>query len=92
MEIDAWGWDMPFNLQAQQANAKSEPGIFWAAHQAHLAHSPMEPLINLGALPGSEFKVACFPFEIRGAGAAPARVVAIIDEWMRAIRIWIPAL
>jgi len=79
MGIDGWGWDMPLNLQAQKALQKSEPGVFWAAHQADLAYSHMERLVNLGSLPATGFKVACFPLKIRGASAAPARVVAILD-------------
>ena len=79
MGIDAWGWDIPLNLQAQQAIAKNAPGIFWAAHQADLAYSHMERLTNLGVLPGSGFTVACFPLKIQGASAAPTRVVAIMD-------------
>ncbi len=34
MGIDAWGWDAPLHLQAQEAIERDEPGIFWAAHQA----------------------------------------------------------
>lgn len=79
MGIDAWGWDIPLNLQAQQAIAKNEPGIFRAAHQADLAYSHMERLTNLGVLPGTGFTVACFLLKIQGASAAPARVVAIMD-------------
>jgi kynurenine formamidase len=79
MGIDAWGWDIPLNLQAQQAIAKNEPGIFWAAHQVNLAYSHMERLTNLGMLPSSGFTVVCFPLKIQGASAAPARVVAIMD-------------
>jgi hypothetical protein len=31
--VDAWGWDAPLQLQAEQAKAEGRPGIFWAAHQ-----------------------------------------------------------
>jgi kynurenine formamidase len=78
--IDAWGWDMPLHLQAQNAVAKNEAGSFWSAHQAGVAYSHMERLVNLGALPSSGFQVACFPLKIQGASAAPARVVAILPE------------
>ena len=39
----------------------------------------MEQLVNLGALPPFGFKVSVFPLKIKGASAAPARVVAIFE-------------
>jgi kynurenine formamidase len=80
MGIDAWGWDRPLHLQAQEAIEKQEQGIFWAAHQADLPYSQIERLTNLGALPSAGFRVSCFPLRIVGASAAPARVVAILDD------------
>jgi kynurenine formamidase len=79
MGIDAWGWDRPLHLQAQEALASGRPGIFWAAHQADLPYSQIERLTNLDRLPATGFKVACFPLRLVGASAAPARVVAIVD-------------
>jgi kynurenine formamidase len=79
MGIDAWGWDAPLHLQAQEAIARDEPGVFWAAHQADLPYCQIERLFNLGALSPTSFQVACFPLKIVGASAAPARVVAILD-------------
>src|SRR5919106_5376319 len=61
MGIDAWGWDGPLHLQAQRALAEDSPGIFWAAHQADLPYSQIERLCNLGQLPATGFRVACFP-------------------------------
>jgi kynurenine formamidase len=78
MGIDAWGWDAPLHLQAEDARARDEPGVFWAAHQADLPYCQIERLANLGALPSSGFLVACFPLPIVGASGAPARVVAIL--------------
>jgi kynurenine formamidase len=78
MGIDAWGWDAPLYMQAQEALERDEPGVFWAAHQADLPYSQIERLVNLGELPAMGFKVACFPLRIEGASAAPARVVAIL--------------
>jgi kynurenine formamidase len=77
MGIDAWGWDRPLWMQAQEAVERDEPGIFWAAHQADLPYCQIERLVNLGSLPPTGFQVACFPLRIVGASAAPARVVAI---------------
>ena len=80
MGIDAWGWDGPLHIQAQQAIEAGEPGIFWAAHQADLPYSQIERLVGLGELPATGFQVACFPLRIVGAGGAPARVVAILPD------------
>jgi len=76
MGIDAWGWDRPLHLQAQEAVEKDEPGIFWEAHQCDLQYSQIERLVNLGALPATGFQVSCFPLKIIGASGAPARVIA----------------
>ena len=80
MGIDAWGWDRPLHLQAEEARRRGEQGIFWAAHQADLPYCQIERLAGLGALPATGFQVACFPLRIVGASAAPARVVAIVPD------------
>ena len=79
MGIDAWGWDGPLDLPGQEALARGEPGVFWAAHQCDLPYSQIERLVNLGALPSTGFQVTCFPLRIVGGSAGPARVVAILD-------------
>jgi kynurenine formamidase len=78
MGIDAWGWDAPLHLQAEEAKRSGRPGVFWAAHQADLPYAQIERLVNLRALPPEGFTVACFPLRIERASAAPARVVAIV--------------
>jgi kynurenine formamidase len=83
MGIDAWGWDRPLHAQAQDALAKREAGVFWEAHQCDLPYSQIERLVNLDKLPNNGFKVACFPLKIKGASAAPARVVAIVQGGTR---------
>ena len=75
MGIDAWGWDRPLHLQAEEASHRAA-GIFWAAHQADLAYCQIERLASLDQLPPTGFTVACFPFRLIGGSAAPARVVA----------------
>jgi kynurenine formamidase len=79
MGIDGWSWDRPLQLQAREALERNEPGIFWAAHQCDLPYCQIERLHNLGDLPPTGFRVACFPLRIVDASAAPARVVGIID-------------
>lgn len=80
MGIDAWGWDQPLPMQAEAAIASGRPGVFWAAHQAELAYSQIERLVNLHLLPPTGFTVACFPLRLIGGSAAPARVIAIVDD------------
>jgi kynurenine formamidase len=78
MGIDAWGWDRPLWMQAEDAKRSGEPGIFWAAHQVDLEYSQIERLVNLDRLPATGFTVSCFPLRIVGASAAPARVIALV--------------
>ena len=80
MGIDAWGWDVPLHMQAQQAIESGEKGVFWASHQADLAYSQIERLVNLGSLPTHGFTVSCFPLRLVGGSAAPARVVAHVPD------------
>lgn len=80
MGIDAWGWDRPLWMQAEEAKAEGRQGIFWEAHQIGLAYCQIERLVNLDALPGSGFTVSCLPLPLVGGSAAPARVVAILDQ------------
>jgi kynurenine formamidase len=80
MGIDAWGWDAPLHMQAQEALEADRPGVFWAAHQADLPYSQIERLVALDQLPPTGFKVACFPLRIVGGSGAPARVVAILPD------------
>lgn len=80
MGIDAWGWDRPLHLQAQDALRERRAGIFWEAHQVGLRYSQIERLASLDQLPPTGFVVACFPLRVVRASAAPARVVAILDD------------
>ena len=80
MGIDAWGWDRPLWMQARDAIESDEKGVFWEAHQADLPYSQIERLVNLGELPPTGFTVSCLPLPIVGGSAAPARVVAIVDQ------------
>ena len=80
MGVDAWGWDRPLRLQAADALERDAPGVFWEAHQVDLPYCQIERLVNLAALPSTGFTVACFPLRIVRASAAPARVVAIVED------------
>ena len=79
MGIDAWGWDAPLHVQAEEARENGEPGIFWAAHQADLPYCQIERLANLAALPPTRLRGGVLPAaSIVGGSAGPARVVAIL--------------
>ena len=82
MGIDQWGWDLPFHLQIKQAKAEGRDDLFWEGHRIgqYKPYWQMEQLTNLGALPAHGFKVCVFPLKIVGGSAAPARVVALLDD------------
>lgn len=80
MGIDAWGWDRPLWMQAEDAKASGEPGVFWQAHQIGLSYSQIERMVNLDRLPADGFRVSCLPLPLVGGSAAPARAVAILDD------------
>ena len=82
MGIDQWGWDLPLPHLVRQAKAADDPELFWEAHLVGIEkeYCHMEQLTNLGALPKVGFHVAAFPLKIKGGSAAPARVVALIDD------------
>lgn len=82
MGIDQWGWDLPLPYLIQKAKETNDPNLFWEAHLVgrEKEYCHIEQLTNLDALPLTGFKVAVFPLKIVGASAAPARVVAMMDE------------
>ncbi len=82
MGIDQWGWDLPLPYLIKKAKETKNPDLFWEAHLVgrDREYLHMEQLTNLKSLPLTGFKVAVFPLKIVGASAAPARVVAILDD------------
>ncbi len=82
MGIDSWGWDLPLHYMMEQAKKTGNTELFWEAHLVgqDKEYWHIEQLVNLDALPYTGFKVAVFPLKIVGASAAPARVVAMINE------------
>ncbi len=81
MGIDAWGWDQPLAVQAEEARRTGRADIFWAAHFVGVEreYCQIERLANLDQLPRSGFRVCAFPLKVVGGSAGPARVVAILD-------------
>lgn len=82
MGIDQWGWDVPFHTHIAQAKAENRRDLFWEAHRVGIRKTywHMEQLTNLSALPAFGFTVCVLPLKLAGASAAPARVIAMIDE------------
>ncbi len=81
MGIDQWGWDLPLNHMVKKAKEDNNKELFWEGHLVGVdkEYCHMEQLVNLESLPREGFKVAVFPLKIKGASAAPARVVAIFE-------------
>ena len=79
---DAWSWDAPFALTAQEYAKTGDPSIIWEGHRAgmDIGYCQMEKLTNLDILPGSGFEISCFPFKIKAASAGFVRAVAIFEE------------
>ncbi|KPP87032.1 MAG: putative metal-dependent hydrolase [Rhodobacteraceae bacterium HLUCCO07] len=79
---DAWSWDAPFALTAQEYARTHDPTIIWEGHRAsmEIGYCHMEKLSNLDSLPGHGFEISCFPYKIKGASAGFTRAVAIFEE------------
>lgn len=82
MGTDAWGWDRPLRLQAEEAKRTGRDDVFWAAHFVGVEreYCQIERLANLEALPPAGFTVCCFPLRVEGGSAGPARVVALLPD------------
>ena len=79
---DAWSWDAPFALTAQEYAKTGDASIIWEGHRAgmDIGYCQMEKLTNLDSLPGHGFEISCFPFKIKAASAGFTRTVAIFKE------------
>jgi len=79
---DAWSWDAPFVFTAQKYAESKDAGIIWEGHRAsmEIGYCHLEKLSNLESLPDSGFMISCFPVKIKGASAAWARAVAILQD------------
>ena len=82
MGIDALGFDRPYPAMLQDFLSRKDKTVLWPAHfrgrRKEYAH--IERLANLDKLSKPfGFKVACFPVNIRDAGASFTRVVAMLD-------------
>ena len=79
---DALGWDRPFMVMRQAFEETGDPAEIWDGHFAGRDREVfiVQQLTNLEELPLNGFTVGFFALPITGASAAPARVVAFLDE------------
>ncbi|ARI78550.1 cyclase family protein [Halobacillus mangrovi] len=83
MGIDAWGWDIPLDVQVKNYKQDPEHNRIWDAHFVGIEkeYCQIEKLANLDQIPKRHgFKVSTFPVKIEKASGAWARPVAIFDE------------
>ncbi len=79
---DAWSWDAPFALTAQEYARSGDASIIWEGHRAsmEIGYCHMEKLTALDTLPATGFEISCFPYKIKNASAGFIRAVAIFEE------------
>lgn len=79
---DALGWDRPFPVMIQDWLRTGDKKFIWDAHFAHrdVEMIIVQQLVNLDKLPPHGFKVGFFPLPLVKASAAPARVVAFLND------------
>ncbi|MDF2930443.1 MAG: cyclase [Anaerospora sp.] len=79
---DAWSWDRPLGLIAEEFARTKDASIIWEGHFAGIEkeYYHMEKMTNLDQLPPYGFQVACFPIKIKAASAGWVRPVAILPD------------
>lgn len=79
---DAWSWDRPLPLVAEEFSRTHDSSIIWEGHFAGIdrGYCHMEKLAGLDQLPPFGFQVACFPIKIQGASAGWVRPVALLED------------
>ena len=80
MGIDAWGWDAPLHMQAEEAAAPRRAGHLLGRPPGRPRLLPDRAPVQPRRAAAERLQVACFPLKVMGGSAGPARVVAIFDE------------
>jgi kynurenine formamidase len=83
MGIDAFGFDVPFDVMAADFRKGDKEALFSSHHIAgrKKEYIHMEQMANLDQIPKPYgFKVACFPINISKASGSWVRPVAIVEE------------
>lgn len=78
---DAWSWDVPLAIEADEFERDRDPSIIWEGHRVgrEKAYCHMEKLCNLDQLPVTGYQVICLPVKIKAASAGWCRAVAIME-------------
>jgi kynurenine formamidase len=80
--VDSFGFDPPFDVMLRKFERARDSAELWPAHVLgrRRPYCQIERLGNLDVIPRKRgFHVACFPLKLARCGAAPSRVVAILD-------------
>jgi kynurenine formamidase len=79
---DAWSWDPPLPLVAEEYQKTGNASIIWEGHFAGIekGYCHIEKLTGLDRLPPYGFTFFCFPVKIKGASAGWIRAVALLEE------------
>lgn len=81
--IDSFGFDPPFEKMIHSYQQTGDQKTLWPCHMLGRNHEycQIERLANLSLLPkDKKFLVSCFPIKLKGCGAAPSRVVALLTK------------
>jgi kynurenine formamidase len=78
---DAWSWDRPLPLIAEEFRATGNTSIIWEGHFTGIekGYCHIEKLTNLDKLPPFGFTLFCFPVKIKKASAGWVRAVALVE-------------
>lgn len=78
---DAWSWDVPLAMEADEFERDRDPSIIWEGHRVgrEKAYCHMEKLCNLDQLPVTGYQVICLPVKIKAASAGWCRAVAVME-------------
>jgi kynurenine formamidase len=82
---DAVGWDRPFAVMRRAFHETGDAKQIWDGHFAGREREVfiVQQLSNLASLPPHGFKVGFFPMKLAHCSAAPARVVAFVNNSAR---------
>lgn len=82
MGTDAWSWDRPLPIIAEEFTKTQDKSIIWEGHFAGIekGYCHIEKLTNLEKLPSTGFKISCFPIKIKGGSAGWIRAVAMLNS------------
>lgn len=81
--VDSFGFDAPFHRMIQNYKQTSNQQELWPCHilGRKIEYCQIERLANLHVLPkNKKFLASCFPIKLKGCGAGPSRVVALLEK------------